>query len=137
MTEEKINLFQNDGMAKIWRTKGSDHAVPIHLEGAVLLVPTQFLSCLVEYCALLGPNLIEIVGNKEDIFDDVCRESLLLGGDQHFQGVDDVPQSRAGSLWLGNPQSGLRVGPWQLTRLTVKHLRGDLSCVCVLLCVSL
>lgn len=37
------------------------------------------------------------------------RGSFLLGRHQHLQGVDHVPQSCAGPVWLEHPESGLWV----------------------------
>ena len=39
----------------------------------------------------------------------VCRGAVFLGGDKHFQGVNHVPQSCTGSVWLEDPQSGVWV----------------------------
>ncbi len=35
----------------------------------------------------------------------ICRGAVFLGGDQHFQRVNHVPQSCAGPVWLEDPQS--------------------------------
>ena len=49
----------------------------------------------------------------------ICRRALFLGGDQHFQRVNHVPQVRAGSVWLEDPQYVVWVRIWFLLSLSV------------------
>lgn len=39
----------------------------------------------------------------------ICRGPVFLGCYKHFKGVNHVPKSSAGSVWLGDPKSCLWV----------------------------